>query len=229
MLQFQQHLTGRAGSVAALCALLAVVALVTSLEVGRSSVFGWLEYQRNAILQGQLWRLLTGHFVHLTPWHLVMNLASLLMVWSCFLRRWTALQFLGVVFVAPLLISSLFLMTDQRLTGYAGLSGVIYTLLIAGLVCGWRREPGLRSVLLLMAVLRLGWEQSSLYNPDYLDSWLNGPVYPNAHLFGALVGGLLAFAVRTDKPRTRRCYDLSCSEQLTTHYSERERSGHAVD
>ena len=39
---------------------------------------------------------------------------------------------------------------------------------------------------------RLVWEQLPGYDVDYLRAWINGRVYVNAHLYGALSGALLA-------------------------------------
>lgn len=178
-----------------LWSLLPLTALIASLEIMRPWAFAVMEYQKEAIENGQFWRLLSAHFVHLTPWHMGMNLSGLAIIWICFLSRWTTRYFWYAVVIASLFISILFLVTDPSLLGYAGFSGVLHTLLVAGVIRAWRQDPWLNSTILITIVLRLSWEQSHWYNPDYLVSWIHGPVYPNAHLFGALAGCLLALRV----------------------------------
>ncbi|MGQ7272392.1 rhombosortase [Marinobacter nauticus] len=181
--------------------LLPLLMLIMAMEWMHPWALEWLEYQRYAVREWQLWRLLTAHFVHLTPWHMAMNLASLIVVWIGFLRGWTAWRLWSLVFLGSVFISFLILITDPELSGYTGFSGVIYTLLVAGLMQGWHQEPVLTTGILVAVAVRLGWEQSIWYDPTYLDSWLHAPVYPNAHLFGAIAGGLFAFCVRL--PRSR--------------------------
>ena len=46
---------------------------------------GWrraLEYRRSALLQGQVWRLVTGSFVHLGWDHLLRDLLGLFLIWG---------------------------------------------------------------------------------------------------------------------------------------------------
>jgi len=38
-------------------------------------------YERDAISQGGIWRLVTGHFTHIGPVHLALNLLGLLFIW----------------------------------------------------------------------------------------------------------------------------------------------------
>ena len=52
-----------------------------------------LRFDRGGIAAGELWRLLTGHFVHLGVSHTLLNLAGLLLVWvlvgaACTWRQW---------------------------------------------------------------------------------------------------------------------------------------------
>ena len=63
------------------------------------------------------------------------------------------------------------------------------------LLIGWRGNPVLHSLVLAVVAGRLVWEQLPGYDVDYLRAWINGRVYVNAHLYGALSGALLAVAM----------------------------------
>ena len=65
--------------------LLALSAAVMGLgEAG----FEALSYQRDRITSGALWRLLSGHWVHLGWAHLLLNLAGLPWYGRCLARFW---------------------------------------------------------------------------------------------------------------------------------------------
>src|SRR5699024_7309259 len=84
------------------------------------------------------------------------------------------------------------LLLDPKLDWYLGLSGLLQGLLVMCLLLGWRGHPRLHSLVLALVAARLIWEQTPGYDSHYLRDWIDGPVYVNAHLSGALGGVLLA-------------------------------------
>ena len=64
--------------------LLFLIVCMLTLQVIDEKEFSLFQYQRNDILSGQLWRLVSGHFVHVTWLHLILNLAGLIVVWMLF-------------------------------------------------------------------------------------------------------------------------------------------------
>ena len=48
-----------------------------------------LEYQRRAIGEGELWRLFSGHLVHLGWEHLLMNLVGFWLIWALLPGAWS--------------------------------------------------------------------------------------------------------------------------------------------
>ena len=83
-----------------------------------------LFYERARILDGEWWRLWTGHFVHFGASHLGWNLAVLLPAgaWAERLAPARTRVFLAL---APLVIGIALLVLDPALARYAGLSGVV--------------------------------------------------------------------------------------------------------
>ena len=112
----------------------AFVALL--LQAGGAPVRAGLAWDRDALAAGQLWRLLSGHFVHLGWSHLVLNLAGLALV-SWLVGKWFSLGrwlLIGAASIAAIDIG--FWLVHVSLDGYVGLSGLLYGLLVAGLVAG---------------------------------------------------------------------------------------------
>lgn len=61
-----------------------LISLILLLEYFSSFIQFFLCYERNAILDGELWRLFSGHVVHGGWEHLSLNLFALIIVWVLF-------------------------------------------------------------------------------------------------------------------------------------------------
>jgi rhomboid family GlyGly-CTERM serine protease len=168
-----------------------LVALMLGLGLFHESVNPWLEYQRSEIANGQWWRLITGHLVHMNLWHLGMNLTGFVLCWLFFpdlLTRRRLWLWLGLSIP---LVSAGFWFLDPGSRGYVGFSGVLHGLLVMCLLTGLSGHPRLHGVMLALVVGRLTWEQMPGYNVNYLVDTIGGSVYVNAHLYGSLVGAVL--------------------------------------
>jgi rhomboid family GlyGly-CTERM serine protease len=84
----------------------------------------WLVYERERVLAGEWWRLLTGHGVHWSANHLGWNLAVFLPagIWAERSAPASARWFLAL---APAVIGVVLLVGDPALVRYAGLSGIV--------------------------------------------------------------------------------------------------------
>ena len=150
----------------------------------QARVFDALVLDRDAVLGGQLWRLWSGHWVHLDARHAAINLAALVVMALLAAR----MRLLRPLLVASLLmmplIAALLLLTAPDLQWYAGLSGLLH---------GWaawlllRRGGGVATSGALLLAGKLVWEQVA---PAADASAF--PVIHAAHVIGALVGAALA-------------------------------------
>jgi rhomboid family GlyGly-CTERM serine protease len=150
-----------------------------------------LRYEREAVLQGQYWRLLTGHFVHGSGQHLLLNAVGLGLVAALFPREYSVRAWLLILASSIVTIDLGFVLLEPQLQWYVGLSGVLHGALAAGAL-GWWRHESRALALALSAVLfgKLAWEQWHGALPLSGDM----PVVVNAHLYGA-IGGALAAAL----------------------------------
>lgn len=155
------------------------------------SVSSWLEYRRELIAGGEVWRLFTGHFVHLNLSHAVMNAAGTVLLARVLATEISRAQWWLLILVSPLFISAGLWWRQPELMGYAGFSGVLHGLLYFGVVRLMVAMPVVAGGVLLLLASRQVWEQTSAYDPDYLQGVINGRVMPDAHLFGGLAGLLL--------------------------------------
>lgn len=169
---------------------LALLVLIGLLETLRPWVHAALSYQRPLILDGELWRLLTGNIVHLGAWHTFLNgLGVLVFVLLCPVR-WGALGWTWRLCVLGLGMSLGLLAFLPDLHGYVGLSGVIHGLFLLGLWPQVRRGDLIASGCLLYLVGKVGWE---LYAgaPVSDEAAIGGRVIVESHLYGSVVATAL--------------------------------------
>lgn len=159
-----------------------------------------LEYNRLAIEAGQLWRLLTGHFLHSNLYHLLMNLCGLFVIMLLHAPLKQRLAFAWQVLILSLATSLCLWFFAKDLTLYVGLSGLLHAILCFGAVLDIRQ--GFRSgILILLGVaVKLAFEQ--FVGPDAeLAAKLAAEVAIDAHLYGAVCGTLLGLALFSRTPR----------------------------
>lgn len=152
-----------------------------------------LMYRRSEIQVGQLWRLLTAHWVHLSMTHLVLNLLSLGGIWLLFREALAGVTgYLIVGLIAPAL-SLCLLAFHPGIEWYVGFSGVLHGLLMAGALLSWRGSPMLSALILLIVTAKLAIELLLGASPE-LEAFIHSPVLVPAHLYGALLGGLFVIS-----------------------------------
>ena len=166
-----------------------VAAVAVLLQLGGKPVQEALAYERDAVASGQLWRLVTGHFVHLGWSHLLLNLLGLALV--CWLVghafNWLRWLYIGLVILATMGAGFWFLY--PVLDWYVGLSGLEHGLIAAGLLAGIVNRDREAMILACFVVAKLGWEQAVGPLPGS-ESTAGGAVIVDAHLYGA-IGGVL--------------------------------------
>lgn len=115
----------------------------------------WLEYQREAVLAGEVWRLWSGHFVHYAAAHAVFDgLACLILAVGLQWAGGGAGRLLKLVMIAPIILLAILLAVPE-MTSYRGASGLAMALLAALLLTLWRAEPRWRLGLAVFAAALL--------------------------------------------------------------------------
>lgn len=183
----------------ALAAVVSGIAIL--LQAGGDPVREVLAYTRAGVASGELWRLLSNHFVHLGWTHMWLNLAGLALVSWLVGRAYDWLRWLIVGLVTIVTIDAGFWFLYPSLGWYVGLSGLLHGLLVAGLYSGIRERDKESIVLLCFVLAKLAWEQFSGGPLPGSEATSGGTVIVDAHLYGT-VGGVLAGALlmRRAKP-----------------------------
>ena len=170
-------------------ALLACLGLLWALCAAGPQWTGVLRFERGAILAGQWWRLVTGHWVHLGAHHLLLDSAGLVLLWALYARSLRPGSWLLVLVCATAAIDAGLWWAEPRLEWYLGISGLLHGAWAAGaLALGLRRE---RAGWLMLAVLAVKLVLERHSGASLVAGEL--PVVTAAHAYGAL-GGLAAVA-----------------------------------
>ncbi len=168
--------------------VLVALALMLSGDSGRD----WLRFDRGGVVAGEVWRLLSGHFVHLGISHTLLNLAGLILVWFLVGRAFAWQQWLLVMASSIAAIDLGLWFGSPQLEWYVGLSGLLHGMLAAGIVAGLADRHVEALILAIVVSGKLVWEQFAGPLPGS-EATSGGAVIVDAHLYG-VIGGTLAAA-----------------------------------
>ena len=170
-----------------LALLLACVLLVLPTLAGEGGQ-ALLRYERNALAQGQWWRLLSAHLVHLDLRHALLNAVGLALVWALFVRDYSMKAWLAIVLGAMAAIDAGLWLADSTVQWYVGSSGALHGAMAAGALA--RLRSGQREGWLLAGLLaaKLLYEQAL----GALPFSGSDPVVVDAHLYGVAGGAAVA-------------------------------------
>ena len=176
--------------------------VMLALALAGKDVRNALRYDRAAIDAGEIWRLVTCHLVHLNLNHALLNLTGFVLCNYFFDDLLRARQLVIWFVVSAPLVGLAFYGIDTDLRTYVGLSGILHGYFILCLLLGVRGQPVLHLIVLALVVGRLTWEQMPDYDVYYMKGIIDGRVYVNSHLYGAIVGAGLG-AMMLWRGRTR--------------------------
>ncbi len=171
-----------------------IIWLIIFVVSSSLQLFGWVDswrFNRTLVEQGEIWRLLSGHIVHLNSSHWLLNMAGLAIVAFFFSPHASAKQWLLVILVSAFVISAGLWWWMADIYYYVGLSGVLHGLFLYGALREIRYYPVSGYVLLVVLVAKLLWEFFYGALPGSEDM-AGGRVLTEAHLLGA-VGGVLVW------------------------------------
>ncbi len=176
-----------------------IVLLLFSLEPTSSN---WLQYHRDLVNSGEVWRFFTPNLVHLSLEHTLMNLASLWLISLIFrpllkLSDWSI--WLVALFIANIVGMHLWL---PELTSYVGMSGALYGLIAACCVAEFRLKVKISALLLVIVGVKIFAPQILGMKSEY-DEIIGGYIVEESHIIGYMQGiilGLIWPKGRLNKP-----------------------------
>lgn len=146
-----------------------------------------LNYQRDLISQGELWRLLSGNLLHTNFNHLLLNLAAVILLWALHGRFYQQSRYLQLVTAIALISNISLFYFSPHMQQYVGLSGVLHGLLLWGACQDIRYKDKTGYLLLLALTAKIIYEQIFGASPN-MAVLINANVAIDAHLWGAIAG-----------------------------------------
>ncbi len=173
--------------------VLALMALAIALA--GDAVQHALRFDRDAISNGQWWRLITGNLAHLGWSHTALNLAGLALIWALLRHNFSTSSWTLICLISSLSVTLGLYYLNPSLHWYVGLSGLLHGLFVAGAIGSLRRNDRRDLILLIAIIAKLGWEQFSGPMPGTAEM-AGGPVIVDSHLYGAIGGMIGAFLIK---------------------------------
>jgi rhomboid family GlyGly-CTERM serine protease len=169
------------------CALLAVPELIG--DPARQA----LSFDRTALAEGQWWRVLTAHFVHLDAEHALLNGLGVVLMWALFARDYSPGRWVAIYCGSALAVSLGLWFASPELQWYVGASGALHGVMAAGTIAHLRRRDLDGWILAAFIVVKLAYEQISGALP-----FAGSPnTIVDAHLYGAIGGVVLGLLLQS--------------------------------
>ena len=173
-----------------LCISLSILMLLlTALE---NPLFPLLSLEPTKVSNGELWRLLTANFVHFGWIHTVMNAAALMLCALAFFTDYSLKTFSLLLLWCCASVGIGIYLFNPEYSAYAGLSGAIHGLIVAGLLQTRAYPLWIRVVALILVAGKLMQENSADYEATDLQALLPVAVAVESHVYGALAGLIFA-------------------------------------
>lgn len=169
-----------------------LIAFMLLLSLFEQSVFSLLSLEPEKVSQGEAWRLLTANFVHFGWIHTTMNCAALLLCTLAFFTEDSLKQFLLLFLWCCAAVGIGIYLFNPEYSPYAGLSGAIHGLMVAGLLQTRAYPLWVRTIALIAIAAKLAQENSANYEATDLQALLPVAVAVESHAYGAFAGLIFA-------------------------------------
>ena len=165
-----------------------------SLTAFEISLFPRLSLEPAKVSAGEYWRLLTANFVHFGWIHTAMNAAALLLCALAFFGQDSLKNFMLLLFFCCAAVGIGIYCFNPEYSAYAGLSGAIHGLIVAGLLQTRTYPLWIRAIALILLAAKLMQENSANYEATDLQALIPVAVAVESHLYGAIAGFVFAAA-----------------------------------
>ena len=170
--------------------LLAILICLHWLVADKTALY----FSAAGIVDGEIWRIISGHFMHADLKHLLWNCLGLAVLGTLLEHR-SRTVLLATLGTGIIFVSALLLTPFAQLEYYCGLSGVLNTLLLVALWLEWKSTRSRLIILIACGcIAKVLIEVSQGVSIMTHISW---PPYAWSHVAG-LVGGLLVIWMLTE-------------------------------
>lgn len=148
-------------------------------------------YIGDAVQAGEVWRIVTAHWVHVNWKHLMLNALSLVVLVSLTTPGWTIRRWLLQTVIIAVGISVLLALFNPEVLDYAGHSGVLYGLYLLGAIALYPRDRLVASLIVVIVSGRVVVEKLEIFDLG-TDDFIGARVILDAHMYGLLMAIAIA-------------------------------------
>lgn len=159
----------------------------------------WLGFYPNHIAQGEFWRIVTGQILHTNLNHAILNSLGLALVWALHGEYYEAKHYFSILIISLVLVG-IPLAIFYSSTHYAGLSGIIHTLIVYGAIIDIKRKAKTGWLILAGIFVKVGYENLVGASKETAEL-INAAVAVEAHLIGAIAGMIMGLCYLMIKKR----------------------------
>ncbi len=148
-------------------------------------------FERDWMTSGEIWRLVSAHWVHVGWMHLLLNGVGLVICVSLTSPGWSPARWLLCCVIMGIGISFLLTVFNPEVRDYAGLSGVLFGLYLLSAFSLYARDRLIAVLIIAAIAIKVLMEQFTFY--DFNSGELIGArVIVDAHLYGLLMAIAIA-------------------------------------
>jgi len=151
----------------------------------------YFRYELDWTSTGQVWRLVSAHWVHVGWIHLLLNGLGLVICVSLTTPGWSIRRWLASSLIMATGISIMLTLFNDDVRDYAGYSGVLYGLYVLAAISLFARDRLVAGLIIAAIVAKVVMEQLDLYTFDTGDI-IGARVIIDAHLYGLLMAITIA-------------------------------------
>lgn len=176
-------------------------AVIIAFEILKPASSELLGFYPDKILEGEVWRLVTGQMMHTNFNHMLLNLAGLTLVWALHGEYYQAKHYAYLV-LASLLSVGLGLILFADYQNYAGLSGIIHTMLIYGSCIDLLNKDKTGWLIIIGLFVKVAYE-NLIGASEATKALIEANVAVEAHLIGLICGLILVSIYHLDRNKKK--------------------------
>jgi rhomboid family GlyGly-CTERM serine protease len=146
----------------------------------------YFRYQRDWISTGEIWRIVTAHWVHVGWLHLLLNGLGLVICVILTKPGWSIRRWLISSLTLAIGISIMLTLYNPEVRDYAGYSGVLYGLYMLAAISLFSSDRLVAGLVITAIVIKVLMEQFNFYDFNTGDI-IGAHVVIDAHLYGLLM------------------------------------------
>ncbi|WP_198436725.1 rhombosortase [Moritella sp. F3] len=149
------------------------------------------DYNRELIIEGEYWRIISGNFNHTNIYHLLLNLSALTVIAGLHYRYYSSIAYASLILCLSIGVGIGILWLSPSTHLYVGLSGILHGIIIVGAIIDVSKKYYSGYVLIIGTIIKVLHEQLFDSSAE-MSQLIAAKVLTEAHLYGLVTGFIIA-------------------------------------